>query len=83
MASIRAESSGRPTRSRASGQIEEAQECILGAVQRIIGPQAFPAHHSNKARPVLMHQNGDPAVKAVPTRPSVRRSGHVDGPQIA
>ena len=46
-------------------QIEKAQERFLHAIQRIIGPYTFPAHHPSEACPVLMHQKCDPAKKAV------------------
>jgi hypothetical protein len=46
-------------------QGEETQERLLHAIERIISAQTFPTDDAGKARSMLMHQDGDPALKAV------------------
>ena len=46
-------------------QSEEAQKRFLHTVERVFGTQTFPANDSRQARPVSMHEDSDPPVKAI------------------
>src|SRR5262249_2583924 len=46
-------------------QIEEGQERFLNAIQRVIGPNTFPAHNPSEMRPMLMHQMRHPTKEAL------------------
>jgi len=46
-------------------QIEEGQECFLNTIQRVIGPNTFPAHNLSETRPMLMHQMRHPTKEAL------------------
>ena len=65
---------GQPDQQPRLWQIQETEEGFLDTVQSIVGPHTFPPHHASEARPMPMHEIGDPAVKTVRTIRSIARS---------
>jgi hypothetical protein len=46
-------------------QAEETQECLLDAIDRIVGSDTFAPDKSNKPRPISVDQRGHPAEEAI------------------